>query len=84
VPGDTVDENMPRDFDSDEQTKGPLSFVENVDCPACATVFEGFFFSESISFEDMAEPPMGAHTCPACGNTFRSEATGWSFYSEAG
>jgi hypothetical protein len=37
-----------------------------------------------MSVEDIAEAPTGEHTCPACGHTWISEVTGWTFYSEAG
>lgn len=75
----------PRDFDSDDRTQTP-AFVENVDCDRCGTTFEGFFLDTtgSLSFEDMTDPPEGHHICPACGHSWRSQATGWSFYSEAG
>lgn len=75
----------PRAFDSDK-VRGQLWFRENVDCPACGEVFEGEFVDNagSMSVEDMTEPPVGSHRCPACGREWVSEMTGWMFYSEAG
>ncbi len=76
---------MPRGFDSDDRGAAP-TFVENVDCPECGTVFEGLFrdFEGSMSVEDMTDPPIGFHVCPHCQRAWKSEATGWSFFSEAG
>jgi uncharacterized Zn-finger protein len=76
---------MPRSFDSDDRAS-PLAFCENVVCPDCDTVFEGHFVDEtdSITFEDMTDPPSGTHDCPHCQRVFVTEMTGWSFYSEAG
>lgn len=80
---------MPRAFDSDEVARWPdvvLRFSENVDCPVCETVFEGQFYdlTTSMTVEDMTDPPVGQHHCPACGHRWGSELTGWSFFSEAG
>lgn len=76
---------MPRFFDSDT-SPSRLSFTENVECPDCEETFEGLFldYTESLTFEDMTEPPVGTHECPSCGHQFTSELTGWMFYSEAG
>ncbi len=77
---------MARAFDSDDVARhgGPLIFTENVDCPQCDTLFVAEFHDHSMSVEDIAEAPTGEHTCPACGHTWISEVTGWTFYSEAG
>lgn len=76
---------MPRAFDSDE-TDPVLQFTENVTCPVCGEVFEGQFYDESssLSVQDMTDPASGSHVCPECDHEFSSEATGWSFFSEAG
>lgn len=76
---------MPRQFDSDE-TDPVLQFSENVTCPGCGEVFEGEFYdqSRSLSVQDMTDPPVGRHRCPVCDGEFRSEATGWVLFSEAG
>lgn len=76
---------MPRSFDSDS-APAELRFTENVTCPACGEIFEGSFvdYTESQSVEDMTEPPVGEHECPRCGHGFRSELTGWMFFTEAG
>lgn len=77
---------MPRSFDSADGDGLVLRFTENVDCPACGTTFEGVFHDQdqSITVEDMTEPPVGEHECPACGHRWASAATGWAFFSEAG
>lgn len=79
----------PRAFDSDEVARSEgtvLRFTENVECRACETVFEGVFYDPcgSMTVEDMTDPPVGEHICPACGLHWLSEMTGWSFFSEAG
>jgi hypothetical protein len=76
---------IPRSFDSDSNP-GILSFTENVDCPSCGERFEAEFVdhSQSLSVQDMTEPPRGDHQCPVCDHEFDSSMTGWMFYSEAG
>lgn len=77
---------MPRAFDSDHIARSEptaLRFTENVEC-RCGCVFEGVFHDDSMSVEDMTDPPIGEHRCPACAHQWVSEATGWSFFSEAG
>ena len=77
---------MPRQFDSDAVARGEegLRFTENLDCPQCALMFEGVFVDDSISVEDIVDPPRAAHTCPGCGHQWTAEMTGWTFFSEAG
>lgn len=79
----------PRDFDSDEVARGDrhvLRFTENVECRLCETVFPGEFvdLTGSMTVEDMTDPPIGTHTCPACGHQWSSELTGWQMFTEAG
>ncbi len=79
----------PRAFDSDEvrRAEAPLlTFDEIVTCPECGLEFEGEFADESgaMDVEDLTDPPVGHHQCPGCGYHWVSEATGWSFFSEAG
>jgi len=74
---------MPRDFDSGARQMA-LRFTEIVDCPRCATAFEGVFHADGDSVEDVVDPPIGEHECPACAHHFPSELTGWTFYTEAG
>lgn len=76
---------MPRAFDSDAQPSR-LDFTENVTCEVCGEVFEGLFsdYAQSLTFQDMTDPPLGQHTCPCCGHGWCSELTGWTFFSEAG
>lgn len=73
---------MPRAFDSDDEG-APLRFVEIVACPACGTEQHCWFGDDSLSFQDMTDPPTGTQTCD-CGHTWTATATGWSFFSEAG
>lgn len=82
----TDQSDVPREFDSDLVARGEqrLRFVELVDCPSCDVVFDGVFDDDSLTVEDMVDPPTGTHTCPQCGHRWTSEATGWSFFSEAG
>lgn len=77
---------MPRAFDSDDIARhgGPLHFTENVDCPACSITFEGDFYDDSLTVEDIVDAPTGNHTCPACGLRFTTALTGWTFFTEAG
>ncbi len=74
---------MVRQFDSGDPPP-VLVFTELVDCPACATTSEGVFADGSLSVEDITDPPVGQHTCPACGHTWASELTGWIMFGEAG
>jgi ribosomal protein S27AE len=76
---------LPRAFDSDSVPE-ILRFTENVDCPRCGEIFEGEFLdhTQSLSVQDMQEPPRGAQVCPECGHGFSAELTGWMFYGEAG
>lgn len=79
----------PRDFDSDEVARSAdfqLRFTQNIECRRCGLVFEGVFvdLDNSMTVEDMVEPPIGKHTCPGCGRHWFSEYSGWQFYSEAG
>lgn len=76
---------MPRAFDSDEPSGIPR-FTENVTCPRCGEIFESWFHddSSSLSVQDMTDPSTGVHDCPSCNHTWASQATGWSFFSEAG
>lgn len=80
----------PRDFDSDEVARSPeqlqLRFTENVECRICGLLFEGVFYDpdNSMTVEDIVEPPIGEHQCPGCGHRWISAYSGWSFYTEAG
>jgi hypothetical protein len=71
-----------RAFESDQP--GRLVFTEWVDCPACGTTFEGQFFDDSDTIQDLTEAPQGAHECPECRYEWVSGMTGWTFFSEAG
>lgn len=76
---------MPRAFDSDSDAP-VLRFCENVTCPACGEIFEGEFLdhTQSLSVQDMVEPPRGDHQCPYCEGRFCSALTGWMLFGEAG
>lgn len=79
---------MPRAFDSDDIARDAhphrLRFTENLDCPQCTLVFEGEFFDDSLTVQDLVDPPVGYHRCPRCGHQWTSELSGWTFYGEAG
>jgi catabolite regulation protein CreA len=77
--------------DSDEQARsgGPLVLTALVDCDenegGCGTTFQAIWTDDSLSVEDMAEPPVASITCPECGHVHVAmEWPGWTFYSEAG
>jgi hypothetical protein len=77
--------------DSDEQARsgGPLVLTALVDCDedegGCGVTFQAVWTDDSISVEDMAEPPAADITCPECGRTVTAmEWPGWMFRSEAG
>lgn len=76
---------MPRINDSDEQSKsnGSLVFSEIVDCPACSSAFDGVWVDNSITVEDIVEPPMATQICPECKHVFEAELTGWMNYGDA-
>lgn len=63
---------------------GPLRFCEWVDCVGCGLEFEGEFVAAGACVQDVVEPPVGFHRCPACGREFASEFTGWAMFQEAG
>src|SRR5215472_16843731 len=44
-----------------------LELTALVDCDGCGTTYEGRWQDESMSVQDMAEPPEAEQTCPACG-----------------
>lgn len=79
---------MARLFDSDDiaraATPQPLYFTEFVDCPRCDTVVDGIFTDDSITVEDIVDPPTGSHACPTCGHAWTSDMTGWTLFTEAG
>jgi catabolite regulation protein CreA len=76
--------------DSDEQGRsgGPLVLSVLVDCDGpdgCGETFNWTWEDDSISLEDMAEPPVADVTCPECGAVLTNVAyPGWMFRSEAG
>ena len=76
--------------DSDEQARsgGPLVLTALVDCDGpdgCNETFDWTWEDDSISIEDMAEPPVADVTCPECGAVQTNVAwPGWCFRSEAG
>ena len=78
----------PRLFDSDDVARdpdaAPLTFVENVDCPACGAAFEALFTADAATLDALVDPPVAGHTCPGCAHTFSTAMTGWTVYTEAG
>lgn len=61
-----------------------LEFTARVECPECETEFEAVWLDDSITAEDMTEPPEGDFTCPGCGHIHHQVYPGWMFRSEAG
>lgn len=57
-----------------------------VDCanPECGAVYEGTWTDDSMSVQDMAEPPEAEQTCPTCEHKQVETFPGWCFRSEAG
>lgn len=57
-----------------------------VDCgnPDCGETFEGAWTDDSMSVQDMAEPPVAVQECPSCGHKQAETYPGWCFRSEAG
>lgn len=56
----------------------------NVECEACGEVYEGTWKDDSLSVQDMAEPPEAEQTCPSCGQVQLEVYPGWCWNSEAG
>ena len=54
-----------------------------VDCESCDATYEGHWSDDSMSVQDMAEPPEAEQTCP-CGHQQVEVYPGWCFQSEAG
>jgi hypothetical protein len=55
-----------------------------VDCGSCGETFEGTWTDDSMSVQDMAEPPEAGQACPACGHVQLEVYPAWCFNSEAG
>lgn len=75
---------MPRAFETDEHDDTqPLVFTEVVTCPACGAEQTGVFADESMTVEDMAEPPTSEQECETCLHHWIATYTGWSTYGDA-
>jgi hypothetical protein len=63
-----------------------LDLTALVDCgnPGCGETFDGHWQDDSLSVQDMAEPPEAEQECPACGHRQLEVYPGWCFRSEAG
>lgn len=55
-----------------------------VDCANCWETYPGRWVDDSLSVQDMAEPPEAEQECPACGHRQLETYPGWCFRSEAG
>lgn len=55
-----------------------------VDCEFCFETYDGRWTDDSMSVQDMAEPPEAEQECPSCGNKQAEVYPGWCFRSEAG
>lgn len=73
---------------ADEAAAAPapkLQFDARWDCEQCGTTYIEHWEDDSLSLEDMAEPPVTDSTCPSCGHVHKKlEWPGWMFRSEAG
>lgn len=63
-----------------------LELTALVDCanPDCGATYDGNWTDDSMSVQDMAEPPEAEQTCPGCGHVQLEAYSGWCFQSEAG
>ena len=61
-----------------------LDLTALVDCASCGTTYEGRWLDDSMSVQDMAEPPEAVQECPSCGHRQQEVYPGWMFRSEAG
>ncbi len=77
---------MPRNFDSGEQkrTGGRLSFTALVECRECGTLYEGTWYDDSQTAEDMVDAPEAYLECPSCEHVQLEAYPGWMNVSEAG
>ena len=57
-----------------------------VDCQnlECGEVYEGTWTDDSMSVQDMAEPPVAVQQCPVCGHQQEETYPAWCWTSEAG
>lgn len=57
-----------------------------VDCanPDCGETYEGHWADDSMSVQDMAEPPEAEQVCPLCGHKQEETYPAWCWNSEAG
>lgn len=56
----------------------------NVECDSCGEIYEGTWTDDSLSVQDMAEPPEQPQACMSCGHEQLEVYPGWCFNSEAG
>jgi len=63
-----------------------LELTALVDCvnPDCGETYEGRWLDDSMSVQDMAEPPVAEQECPSCGHKQEETYPAWCFRSEAG
>ena len=55
-----------------------------VDCENCEGAYDGRWTDDSMSVQDMAEPPCAEQECPSCGHQQLEIYPKWCFQSEAG
>lgn len=60
-----------------------LELTALVDCARCGTTYDGRWTDDSMSVQDMAEPPEALQQCP-CGYRQSEVYPGWCWNSEAG
>jgi hypothetical protein len=61
-----------------------LELTALVDCAKCDTTYDGRWTDDSLSVQDMAEPPEAVQECPGCGHEQLETYPGWCWQSEAG
>jgi hypothetical protein len=61
-----------------------LRLTALVDCGSCDETYEGVWLDESMSVQDMAEPPEAGQVCPCCGHKQLEVYPAWCWRGEAG
>lgn len=61
-----------------------LELTALVDCAKCDATYDGRWTDDSLSVQDMAEPPEAVQECPGCGHEQLETYPGWCWQSEAG
>lgn len=54
------------------------------ECEVCTTLYEGTWYDDSQTAEDMVDAPEADLKCPSCGHVQHEAYPGWMNTSEAG